>query len=51
MKSIVFYNYFENVTDKFYMTVITCINTNQLLIRLSKYGSYNVSDINQIIDE
>ena len=48
LMSIVFYNYFENVTDKFYMTVKHDNKTNIIYF---KNGSYNVSDINQIIDD
>ena len=48
LMSIVFYNYFENVTDKFYMTVK---HDNKIITIRFKYGSYNVSDINQIIDD
>ena len=45
---MMFYNCFENVTDKFYMTV----RHNNKMINLNfKNGSYNVSDINQIIDD
>ena len=48
LMSIIFYNYFENVTDKFYMTVK---HDNKIITIRFKYGSYNVSDINQIIDD
>ena len=46
--SIVFYNYFENITDKFYMSVK---HANKIITIRFQYGSYNVSDINQIIDD
>ena len=46
--SMVFYNYFENITDKFYMSVR---HNNKIIILNFKNGSYNVSDINQIIDD
>ena len=46
--SIIFYNYFENVTDKFTMSVN--YNNNIITMRF-QYGSYNISDINQIIDD
>ena len=48
LMSIVFYNYFENVTDKFYMVVK---HNNRMIILTFKNGAYNVSDINQIIDD
>ena len=46
--SIVFYNYFENVEDNFYMVVK---HNNRMIILNFKNGSYNISDINQIIDD
>ena len=46
--SIVFYNYFENITDKFIMTVNY---KNKLIVMNFTNGSYNISDINQIIDD
>ena len=46
--SIVFYNYFENVEDNFYMVVK---HNNRIIILNFKNGSYNISDINQIIDD
>ena len=49
LMSIVFYNYFENITDKFIMTVT--YNKNKLIGLYFKNGSYNISDINQIIDD
>ena len=48
LMSIVFYNYFENITDKFTMGVK---HDNKMIIVYFKNGSYNVSDINQIIDD
>ena len=48
LMSIVFYNYFENITNKFYMVVK---HNNRMIILTFKNGSYNVSDINQIIDD
>ena len=45
--SIIFYNYFENITDKFTMSVN--YKSNIITMRF-QYGSYNISDINQIID-
>ena len=47
LMSIVFYNYFENVEDNFYMVVK---HNNRMIILNFKNGSYNISDINQIID-
>ena len=47
LMSIIFYNYFENITDKFSMSV----NYNNKLILIPfQNGSFNTSDINQIID-
>ena len=48
LMSIVFYNYFENVDDNFYMVVK---HNNRMIILNFKNGSYNISDINQIIDD
>ena len=48
LMSIVFYNYFENITDKFYMSVK---HNNKMIILTFKNGSYNISDLNQIIDD
>ena len=48
LMSIVFYNYFENVEDNFYMVVKY---NNRMIILNFKNGSYNISDINQIIDD
>ena len=47
LMSIIFHNYFENITDKFSMGVR---HNNKMIILNFKNGSYNVSDINQIID-
>ena len=46
--SIIFYNYFINITDTFTMGVNY---KNELIIMTFQNGSYNVSDINQIIDD
>ena len=46
--SIIFYNYFENVTDKFYMLVK---HDNKIITVRFQYGSYNISNLNQIIDD
>ena len=48
LMSIVYYNYFENVEDNFYMVVKY---NNKMIILNFKNGSYNISDINQIIDD
>ena len=45
---MIFYNYFENITDKFYMSVK---HNNKIITMRFQYGSYNISDINQIIDD
>ena len=47
LMSIIFYNYLENITDKFTMGVNY---KNKLILMPSQNGSYNISDINQIID-
>ena len=48
LMSIIFYNYFENITDEFSMSVNY---KNRLIIMTFQNGSYNISDINQIIDD
>ena len=48
LTSIIFYNCFENITDKFTMSVNY---KNKLIIITFQNGSYNISDINQIIDD
>ena len=48
LMSMVFYNYFENITNKFYMSVR---HSNKIITIRFQYGSYNVSDINQIIND
>ena len=47
LTSMIFYNYFESVTDKFNMGIEY---NNKLTLLTFQNGSYNVSDINQIID-
>ena len=47
LMSIIFYNYFENITDKFTMSVNYM---NKLIILNFQNGSYNFYDINQVID-
>ena len=46
--STIFYNYFENITDEFYISVK---HDNKIIIMRFQYGSYNISDLNQIIDD
>ena len=48
LMSMVFYNYFENVTDKFNIGIKY---KNKLFLMTFKNGSYNISDLNQIIDD
>ena len=48
LMSIIFYNYFENITDKFTMSVR---HNNKMIILNFKNGSYNISDLNQIIND
>ena len=45
---MIFYNYFENITDKFKLTIK---NKTQSYTINFKNGSYNVSDISKIIDD
>ena len=47
LTSMIFYNYFENITDKFYMGIEYY---NKLTLLTFQNSSYNISDINQIID-
>ena len=48
LMSIIFYTYFENVTDKFYLSVK---HDNKIITIRFQYGSYNISDLNQIIND
>ena len=48
LTSMIFYDYFENITDKFTMSVNY---KNRLIVMTFQNGSYNISDINQIIDD
>ena len=48
LMSIIFYNYFENITNKFAMSVR---HNNKMIILNFKNGSYNISDLNQIIND
>ena len=47
LTSMIFYNYFENISDKFKLTIK---NKTQSHIVNFKNGSYNASDISKIID-
>ena len=47
LMEIKYYNYFENVTDKFNIRIKY---KNKSILTTFENGSYNVSDINQIID-
>ena len=48
LTSMIFYNYFENISDKFKLTIK---NKTQSLTINFKNGSYYVSDISKIIDD
>ena len=48
LTSMIFYNYFENISDKFKLTIK---NKTQSLTVNFKNGSYNASDISKIIDD
>ena len=48
LTSMIFYNYFENITDKFKLTIK---NKTQSYAINFKNGSYNVSDISKIIND
>ena len=48
LTSMIFYNYFENITDKFKLTIK---NKTQSYTINFKNGSYHVSDISKIIDD
>ena len=48
LMEIKYYNYFENFTNEFSMSVK--YNKNKLIVMNFENGSYNVSDINQIVD-
>ena len=47
LMEIKYYNYFENISNKF---IIGIKYKNKLILMNFENGSYNVSDINQIID-
>ena len=49
LMSIKYYNYFENLSNEFSMSVK--YNKNKLIIMTFENGSYNVSNINQIVDD
>ena len=46
---IKYYNYFENLSNEFSMSVK--YNKNKLTIMNFENGSYNIPDINQIVDD
>ena len=46
---IKYYNYFGNLSNEFSMSVKS--NKNKLIVMTFENGSYNVSDINQIVDD
>ena len=48
LMEIKYYNYFENLSNDFSMSVK--YNKNKLMVMTFENGSYNVSDINQIVD-
>ena len=48
LTSMIFYNYFENITDKFKLSIK---NKTQSYTINFKNGSYNVSDISKIIND
>ena len=48
LKEIKYYNYFENITNEFSMSVK---RDNKIITIRFQYGSYNVSDINQIAED
>ena len=48
LMEIKYYNYFENHSNEFSMSVK--YNKNKLIVMNFENGSYNVSDINQIVD-
>ena len=45
---MIFYNYFENITDKFKLTIKNKTQSHAINF---KNGSYYVSDISKIIDD
>ena len=47
LTSMIFYNYFENITDKFKLTIKNKTQSHTINF---KNGSYYVSDISKIID-
>ena len=48
LTSMIFYNYFENITDKFKLTMKNKTQSHTINF---KNGSYNVSDISKIIED
>ena len=49
LMEIKYYNYLENLSNEFSMSVK--YNRNKLIVMTFENGSYNVSDINQIVDD
>ena len=47
LTSMIFYNYFKNITDKFKLTIKNKTQSHTINF---KNGSYHVSDIQKIID-
>ena len=48
LTSMIFYNYFENISDKFKLTIKNKTQSHTINF---KSGSYHVSDISKIIDD
>ena len=48
LTSMIFYNYFENITDKFKLTIKNKTQSHTINF---KNGSYHVSDISKIIND
>ena len=48
LTSMIFYNYFENITDKFKLTIENKTQSHTINF---KNGSYYTSDISKIIDD
>ena len=48
LTSMIFYNYFENISDKFKLTIKNKTQSHNVNF---KNGSYYVSDISKIIDD
>ena len=48
LTSMIFYNYFENISDKFKLTIKNKTQSHKVNF---KNGSYHVSDISKIIED